>query len=132
VLVQIKLALEKVELLLRLVEFALHSRGYRRLTGNAQVFLQRRNSLFELGLGHSRRYRWFHFQQRWRANVKARVARLEILQIKIAVGYDLGLVGKLVANLLQLLLGGLQLHREARGSRIVAVCDRWTGFFVSV
>jgi hypothetical protein len=91
--------------LLHLIEFALNTRSFRRATGQEQGVLKILSFLFKLDFGHSYRV-WRHsIQQRWRAYVKPRATWFEILQIEIVAGNDFGLVGKLVTNLIQFLLG---------------------------
>jgi len=58
--------------------------------------------------------------QRGRSKGKSRGAGFKILQIDIAAGDGLGIVGKFAAKLVQLILGGLQLGFKSLVVRVGA------------
>src|SRR5260370_29510048 len=101
------------------------------VAGEAHGFGQRGDLVFEFGLGDPRGDGRLGCEERWSAEEKPRIARFEMRQIEIVAGDDLGRGVKFVAELIEPLLGGLQLCLEPLGLRTVAACGRWSWRFGS-
>src|SRR5260370_41174461 len=95
------------------------------VAGEAHGFGQRGDLVFEFGLGDARGDGRLGFEQGWSADEKPREAGFEMRQIEIVAGDDLGLGVKFVAELIQPLLGGLQLCLDVFGLMTLPALGGW-------